>query len=83
MEGTTALVTGGGGGIGLSVALRLAADGANVLICGRTASRLDDAVKQIQAAAAPGAEVRAVIIGDQRRLGCANVSPNRVAADVV
>ena len=39
-----ALVTGGGSGIGLGVAQRLAADGASVTICGRTVARLEAAV---------------------------------------
>jgi NAD(P)-dependent dehydrogenase (short-subunit alcohol dehydrogenase family) len=58
LEGSTALVTGGGSGIGLAVATRLVADGANVLVCGRTESRLADAVKRIESSAAPGATVR-------------------------
>ncbi|MFC5751877.1 SDR family oxidoreductase [Actinomadura rugatobispora] len=49
LEGTAALVTGGGSGIGLGCAARLAADGAAVTICGRTEARLREAV-----AAAPG-----------------------------
>ena len=40
LEGCGALVTGGGSGIGLAAALRLAADGATVTICGRTEARL-------------------------------------------
>jgi NAD(P)-dependent dehydrogenase (short-subunit alcohol dehydrogenase family) len=46
-----ALVTGGGSGIGLATAARLAADGATVTVCGRTESKLADAVRAIDAAA--------------------------------
>jgi NAD(P)-dependent dehydrogenase (short-subunit alcohol dehydrogenase family) len=60
LAGTSALVTGGGSGIGLACAQRLAADGATVVICGRTESRLVDAVASITAAA-PGADVGHVV----------------------
>ena len=58
LAGRFALVTGGGSGIGLAVAARLAADGATVTICGRTEQKLVDAAEQIRATAAPGSEVR-------------------------
>jgi NAD(P)-dependent dehydrogenase (short-subunit alcohol dehydrogenase family) len=61
MEGLTALVTGGGSGIGLGCAKRFAADGAHVMIAGRTEARLAEAVKEIAAGAAPGATVRHVV----------------------
>ena len=41
------LVTGGGTGIGWACAARLAADGAHVTICGRTESKLKDAISRI------------------------------------
>ena len=47
IDGCTALVTGGGSGIGLGTAARLANDGVLVTICGRTESKLVDAVEQI------------------------------------
>lgn len=47
LAGTGALVTGGGSGIGLAIAARLARDGAAVTICGRTRSRLDEAIESI------------------------------------
>ncbi|MEW1722568.1 SDR family oxidoreductase [Streptomyces sp. NPDC093109] len=46
-EGKTALVTGGGGGIGLASAVRLAAEGAHVFITGRRKTELDAAVEAI------------------------------------
>lgn len=54
LEGKSALVTGGGSGIGLASAMRLAADGAHVTVCGRTESKLVDAVALIDAAAERG-----------------------------
>ena len=44
IEGFSALVTGGGSGIGLGAATRLVQDGAHVTICGRTEERLRSAV---------------------------------------
>ena len=58
LAGTAALVTGGGSGIGLGSAKRLAADGAHVTIAGRTEARLVDAVAEIAAQAAPGVTVQ-------------------------
>jgi NAD(P)-dependent dehydrogenase (short-subunit alcohol dehydrogenase family) len=61
LAGRSILVTGGGSGIGLATALRLAADGAHVTICGRTEQKLADAVASIEAAAAEGATARYVV----------------------
>jgi NAD(P)-dependent dehydrogenase (short-subunit alcohol dehydrogenase family) len=47
IHGCTALVTGGGSGIGLASAARLAADGAHVAICGRTKEKLAKAEAEI------------------------------------
>lgn len=55
LSGMHALVTGGGTGIGLGCARRLAADGARVTICGRRRDVLDAAVASI------GGATRAVI----------------------
>lgn len=41
------LVTGGGSGLGLAMATEFARKGAKVAICGRTESKLDDAISQI------------------------------------
>ncbi|SEH00973.1 NAD(P)-dependent dehydrogenase, short-chain alcohol dehydrogenase family [Nonomuraea solani] len=55
LEGKTAVVTGGGTGIGLAAAIRLAAEGAHVFITGRRKTVLDAAVESIGAATAvPG-----------------------------
>lgn len=61
IAGWSILVTGGGSGIGLGTAERLAADGAHVTICGRTEQTLADATARITAAAAPGATVRSIV----------------------
>ncbi|MEU5518287.1 SDR family oxidoreductase [Streptomyces griseoaurantiacus] len=57
LEGRTAVVTGGGTGIGLASAVRLAAEGAHVFVSGRRKTELDAAVEAIgpdRATAVPG-----------------------------
>lgn len=59
LKGKRALVTGSTAGIGLAIATRLAAEGAEVIVSGRTQARVDDAVKEVAKAmpsgGAPGA----------------------------
>ena len=47
MKGLTALITGGGSGIGLSTARLFLQQGANVVIAGRTARKLEEAAEQL------------------------------------
>jgi NAD(P)-dependent dehydrogenase (short-subunit alcohol dehydrogenase family) len=61
IEGYAALVTGGGSGIGLGAAKRLAVDGAHVTICGRTEERLAAASDEIRAVAADGVRVQHIV----------------------
>lgn len=66
LAGKTALVTGGGRGIGRAIADRLASEGARVIVTGRTESEIDDTARDlggvaIRMDAADRASVRAAI----------------------
>ena len=61
IAGRTALVTGGGSGIGLAIAERLAVDGAHVAICGRTEDKLVAASEKIAAVASGEGSIRHVV----------------------
>jgi NAD(P)-dependent dehydrogenase (short-subunit alcohol dehydrogenase family) len=50
LHGRTAIVTGAGQGIGQSIAIRLAAEGAEVLVVGRSLERLTETVSRIHSA---------------------------------
>ena len=49
LDGHSALITGGGSGIGLGCAHHLARDGASVVLAGRSAERLESAASAVRA----------------------------------
>ena len=54
LKNQTILITGGGSGLGLSMATTYAGLGANVAICGRTEEKLENAVSEIEEASSGG-----------------------------
>jgi 3-oxoacyl-[acyl-carrier protein] reductase len=70
LQDHTAIVTGGGTGIGRSIALALAHGGVRVVVCGRRHAPLADVVAEITAAGGTGLAVQADVTheGDVERL---------------
>ena len=64
LDGYATLVTGGGSGIGLGCAQALAADGADVTICGRTEARLVEGAASLEKLAAESGGTVAWIVAD-------------------
>lgn len=48
LKNKTAIITGAGAGIGRAVAIRFAQEGMNIVLCGRTQSKLEETQKQLQ-----------------------------------
>lgn len=73
LDGFAALVTGGGSGIGLGCARRLASDGASVTIVGRTEDRLAAAVEELSALASESATVQYAVadVTDEEQIAAA------------
>ncbi len=71
LKGKSILVTGGGSGLGLSMAKHFAAHGANVAICGRTEDKLLGAAKEIEEVKQAGVKVltHAVDVRDYDAVG--------------
>lgn len=67
LAGRAAVVTGGSRGIGLATALALRAEGAGVLVCGRSRPALDEARARLEAAPGPGRV--AAVVADVRGHG--------------
>lgn len=85
LDGQSALITGGGSGIGLGTAQLLARDGAVVTICGRTEDKLAKAVAAIGEAGGNGARyiVADVTVEDQIASACAAAAEPTGRLDIV
>src|SRR5215207_10008457 len=82
LKGKRALVTGSTAGIGLATAELLAREGASVIVNGRTAERVDAAVRRIRDAA-PGAAVTGVAADVGSAAGCDAVIAAQPELDVL
>ncbi len=71
--GTTAVVTGSTAGIGLVIAKRLAAEGANVVIVGRSHAKRDEAATIVASATS---SIALQMIQDWERSSCCNCLNN-------
>jgi NAD(P)-dependent dehydrogenase (short-subunit alcohol dehydrogenase family) len=77
LENKTALITGSTKGIGFAIARALAGEGANVILNGRTAASVDDAVGKI------GKAARGVVADLSAAAGCAKVVEQAGRIDIL
>src|ERR1700726_496688 len=73
-EKATALITGGGTGVGRASALALAAEGCSVTVCGRTTTTLEETVGLIESAGGSARFVRCDVTDEQSVLGAVEVA---------
>lgn len=77
MQGKVAFVSGGGSGIGAAAAIRLAEEGALVVICGRRKEPLDKVVAEIQAAGGKAEAVQADVGKEAEYVGAIEAAAQR------
>jgi NAD(P)-dependent dehydrogenase (short-subunit alcohol dehydrogenase family) len=82
LSGKTALVTGSTNGIGFAIARGLAAAGAETIVNGRSADKVERAAAEL-GAAAPGAKVRGVAADVGTAAGCAALVRAAPAVDIL
>ena len=82
LNGKRALITGSTAGIGFAAARTLAAEGASVVVNGRTQKRVDSAIAEI-GKVSPGADVSGVAADVSNREGCASLIQAVPAVDVL
>lgn len=69
LQGNTILITGGGSGLGLSMAKRFASLGADIAICGRTREKLEKASQEIEEQGEGEVQFYVADVRDYERVG--------------
>jgi NAD(P)-dependent dehydrogenase (short-subunit alcohol dehydrogenase family) len=82
LDGKRALVTGSTAGIGFATARAFAAEGASVTVNGRTAQRVNQAVKQLKGEV-PGARVQGIAADLSDAAGCAELVQQLPLVDIL
>ena len=82
IKGRRAVVTGSTAGIGWGIALRLAQEGAQVLVNGRTSVAVDRALQRIREIC-PGAKASGFAADLGTAEGCAAIAPQLAEADIL
>jgi meso-butanediol dehydrogenase/(S,S)-butanediol dehydrogenase/diacetyl reductase len=77
VQGKIAFVSGGGTGIGAATAIRLAQEGATVVICGRRKEPLDEVVAKIRAAGGKAEAVQADVSDEAQYVGAIESAARR------
>ena len=83
LQGKTALVTGATAGIGFSIAERLAAEGAGVVLAGRSREKLDAAAAKVKAQTREGANVSTILADAGTAQGCAQIAEEAPDVDIL
>ncbi len=91
LSGQTAIITGGGTGIGLAIALKFGELGANVVIASRNQKHLDEALKELDAKKIPALavvtdvrdpeQVEALMVKTEGKFGSIDILVNNAAGN--
>ena len=83
LRGKRALVSGSTAGIGFAIARALAAEGASVIVNGRTEARVQKAVAELRASGLPDADLRGIAADLGTADGCAKIALAAPEIDVL
>ena len=83
LQDKTALVTASSGGIGLEIVRSLAAEGAKVIINGRTQASVEQAIEDVRVGGLPGADLFPLVADNGTAAGCTKTISDLLEVDIL